>query len=225
MPADLLRLAARARSLPGRLARLSAALLGRPYAVGPLPGPEGPELLVARLDAFDCVTFVEAVLALGVSRSPAEFPARLRALRYRGGAIGWATRNHYTSTWLAENAAAGLLAPLLAERWVEGEPPRRLDVLAGHPALAWTPRFLPWSEHRALARIARAGDWVGFVSTRADLDAFHVGLLVPGTELSVRHASRSRGAVVQEPLETFMARNEVPGLLVARPVLPPGGPT
>jgi hypothetical protein len=214
---SLLRLAARARSLPGRLERLSRALLGRPYLVGPLAGPKGPEVLVERLDAFDCVTFVESVLALGWSRHPEDYPHRLAALRYQGGALSWATRRHYTSAWLAENTAEGRLAPLLPERWRSFGPPRTLDLLADYPALAWEPVALPAADLHALARVAKAGDFVGFVSDRPNLDTFHVGLLVPGRLLLVRHASRSEGRVVEQPLAEFNVRWEVSALLVARP--------
>jgi hypothetical protein len=220
---SLLRLATRARSLPGRLARLSEALLGRPYLAGPLSGPGGPEVLVERLDAFDCVTFVESVLALGWSRRPEDYPQHLRALRYQGGALSWATRRHYTSAWLAENAAEGRLTPLLVERWHPQGPPRTLDLLAGYPALTWDPVALPAAELPTLARVAKAGDFVGFVTDRPDLDTFHVGLLVPGRPLGVRHASRSEGRVVEQPLAEFIARWEVSALLVARPLPLPGG--
>ncbi|MFH1464854.1 MAG: N-acetylmuramoyl-L-alanine amidase-like domain-containing protein [Pseudomonadota bacterium] len=218
----LLRLAARARSLPGRLTRLSGALLGRPYLTGPLPGPDGPELLVRRLDAFDCVTFVESVLALGWGRTPEDYPRHLQALRYQNGARSWLTRRHYTSAWLAENVTEGRFTLLLRERWRALGPPRTLDLLAGYPALTWEPVALPVAELPALTRAARAGDFVGFISDRPNLDTFHVGLLVPGRPLLVRHASRSEGRVVEQPIPEFITRWEVSALLVARPLPLPG---
>lgn len=221
--ARLLALARQAPDLPGRLERISGALMGRPYVVGSLVGgPDEPEVLVTRLDAFDCVTFCDSVIALATAASPAAFAARVTALRYHHAALGWSARNHYTHTWLARNVAAGLLVPLLPERWQDVGEPRTLDVLPGYPALPWQPRYLCWTPaHRAaLEAEARDGDWLGFISHRPMLDTFHVGLLVRDGGLCVRHASRSRGRVIQEPLAQCMVDWDVPGLFVARPLDP-----
>ncbi len=221
----LLALAAPARDLPERLDILSKALLDRPYVVGSLGGdPALDELLVTRLDAFDCVTYTEVVLALASARRLEDFGPRLRALRYHRGRVAWLERNHYTHSWLARNVQAGLLECLLPALWEDVGTPRTLDILEGHPALPWQPRYLPWTQRAALEATARNGDWVGFISHRPRLDTFHVGLLVRDGELAVRHASRSRGRVIQEPLDHCMRTWDVPGLLVARPLpLPPLG--
>ncbi len=218
-------LAAGDASLPARLDRLSEALLGCPYlAFSLVGGPAEPERLVTRLDGLDCVTFTEVVLALGASRSLDQFVPQLLALRYHHGRLSWAHRNHYTHTWLDRNTSAGRLRPLLPQLWSDAGAPRRLDLLEGYPALEWQPRYLPWSQRGALALEVQAGDWVGFVSNKPNLDTFHVGLLFPDP-LRVRHASRSQGQVVEEDLAAFMSRWDVPGVLVARPLTPPGGIT
>lgn len=218
----LLALAAEASDLSARMAVISAALMGRPYAVGSLVGgPDEPERLVTRLDAFDCVTYSDAVLALATAADPAGYAARILALRYHRGQLSWSSRNHYTHSWLERNVGAGLLAPVLLALWHSQGPPRTLDILEGYPALPWRPRYLPWSRRASLEACARTGDWVGFISRRPRLDTFHVGLLVAEGELSVRHASRSRGRVIQEPLAACMVDWDVPGLLLARPLLPP----
>jgi hypothetical protein len=119
--------------------------------------------------------------------------------------------------------AAGLLETLLPEGWTDVGAPRSLDILEGYPALPWQPRYLPWSPatQREIEAHARSGDWLGFISHRPRLDTFHVGLLICDGDLSVRHASLSRGRVIQEPLASCMVDWDVPGLLVARPLPPP----
>lgn len=206
--------------LEARLDRLSAGFLGRPYlAFSLVGGPETPERLVTRLDGFDCVTLVEAVLALARCPTPEAFEAELVALRYTGGHVDWAARRHYTHAWFDENVAEGRLVLVAPDRWAVGGPERQLTALEGWPPVPWTPRYLPRDLLDAVE--VRTGDVAGFVSLRPDLDTFHVGLLVAGgPTLLLRHASRSRGAVIEEPLEAFLDRNEVPGLLLARP-LPP----
>ncbi len=217
----LLALAALEQELPGRLGAISRALLGRPYLAGSLVGgPDQPERLVSRLDAFDCVTFCDAVYALATSSVPGDYPSRLQALRYHRGVLSWTNRNHYTHSWLERNVGARLLEPKLLALWQTIGPPRTLDILQGYPALAWQPRYLPWSRRASLEACVSTGDWVGFISRRAQLDTFHVGLLVAGDRLAVRHASQSRGEVIEEPLDVCMKDWDVPGLLLARPISP-----
>lgn len=205
--------------LSARLERLSGALLGRPYVDGPLIGSaEQPEELVTRLDAFDCVTYIETVLALGRCRDAADFPAQLTALRYEEGRIDWRARNHYMSWWLERNVAAGLVEPLLAHQLVSEPAPRMLSVLSGFKPERRRLRWLPSAQAGRLDAAGRSGDVVCFVSVRPGLDTFHVGLLVQGKKARLRHSSHSRGGVVEEPLNAFLAREETPGLLLARPL-------
>ena len=47
---------------------LSRYFLGHPYQINPLIGSAGtPEVFTVSLDAFDCVTFVETILALSLA--------------------------------------------------------------------------------------------------------------------------------------------------------------
>ena len=215
---ELLREADTAGSWPARLETLSRLLLGRPYLVGPLVGSATePERLVTRLDGFDCVTYVETVLALARCARPDEFADRLTALRYEHGRIDWLARNHYMSAWLQRNGAAGFVAPVVVDVGSAGAV-RTLSILPDYPAREVALRWLEASSAELLPGLVRTGDVVCFVSTRDDLDTFHVGLLVTGPSLLLRHAARSRGGVVQEPLADFLAREQTPGMLLARPL-------
>lgn len=218
-PGLVLRLLGMAHGMPVgfRMSAISRFFVDRPYHPEPLVGgPDLEERLVSRLDAFDCVTFVESCWALARSRESSDFEARLRSLRYRDGRVEWGERNHYMSQWLERGEAAGLLERVLPDRWTDLDDPRSLSVVAGLPAVPWIPRGLALAELDTLRGTARTGDLVCFVSTRPDLDVFHVGLLVQTVSLLLRHASQARGQVVDEPLEDFLGRNETPGLLVAR---------
>jgi hypothetical protein len=214
------------RSLPDRLDRVSARFLGRPYLAFPLiGGPGADEVLVTRTDAFDCVTFAEAAIALATARTPAGYARRLAAIRYLGGRVRWIDRNHYMSRWLARNVRAGHVARVLPSRWVWAGAPRQLSVLAGYPVQTWRPRYLPSASLGELTVHAEPGDLVAFVSNKPDLDTFHVGLLIPrpGAPLAARHASRSAGRVIEQDLAEFLRENDVPGMLVARPLPTSGG--
>ena len=117
------------------LARIGERFVGTPYRPHTLEVP-GPERLVVNLEALDCVTFVENVLALArlawtappgltdaatsLADDPAGFQAAFRdeltRIRYRGGTLdGYASRLHYFSEWIADNDAAALVRSLSRE--------------------------------------------------------------------------------------------------------------
>jgi hypothetical protein len=206
-------------SLPDRLDRLSAGLLGRPYITSPLIGSATePEQFVDRIDGFDCVTYIETVLALARCRSVDDFVPELTALRYDGAQVDWKARNHYMSWWLERNVAAGIVEPLLADELVPEPASRMLSALPGFPPQRRRLHWLPSARAFRLDSLGRTGDVVCFVSVRPGLDTFHVGMVVSGPKARLRHASKSRGGVVEEPLVAFLAREETPGLLLARPL-------
>ena len=112
------------RDLPAgeAIGRLAETFVGTPYTPGTLE-VEGPEGLVINFREFDCVTFVENVLAMtrfiraggaGMleERDSAEatYERYLTDLRYRGGRLdGYPSRLHYFSEWLSDNEARGLV--------------------------------------------------------------------------------------------------------------------
>ena len=201
-----------------RIERVSGSLVGRPYVVGPLGGGPGrPEPLRVSAAGFDCVTFVETVLALAWARNRREFRRMLRRLRYRAGRIGWTTRNHYMTDWARENEAEGLVVNLTRGKGTVARQ-RTLSVVAGLPARRTRFRCFPKRQVPRLKERLDSGDVVLFASTRRDLDVFHAGLLVRRRgELRLRHATRARGAVVDEPLSAFLAAQRTSGLIVLRP--------
>ena len=83
----------------------------RPYLEGTLDAPPTEELVV-RLDGFDCVTYVETLLAMarGLKEqdpSYAGFARRLAEIRYRAGQpMGYCSRLHYFSDWIRDNDRA-----------------------------------------------------------------------------------------------------------------------
>ena len=90
---------------------------GRPYLGGTLDEP-ATETLVVRLDGFDCVTFIETVLAMARSvqtgdTTYAGFARRLAEQRYRNGTLqGYCSRLHYFTEWLADNENKGIVERL-----------------------------------------------------------------------------------------------------------------
>ena len=60
-----------------------------------------------RFDKFDCLTFVETVLALTISSNFNEFKKNINNIRYKNGKVKFSSRNHfgwsdkYTMEWEA----------------------------------------------------------------------------------------------------------------------------
>lgn len=79
------------------------------------------ETLVVNLQGLDCTTFVENVLAFSTLLKKKEytfdaFVNTLKIIRYKDGALdGYASRLHYFSEWIANNAEKGLLKDITGE--------------------------------------------------------------------------------------------------------------
>ncbi len=209
--------------MAGRVEAFSKLLLGRPYRAEPLGGsPDGSELFTASLAGFDCVTYVETVLALSLAATPEEFTLWLRRIRYEDGRVEWARRNHYMTGWVRSNARIGVVRPLSAAG-LENRKERVLDVVPGLPPRRVGFSCVPKRELGKLARRLLTGDLIFFASTRPHLDVFHCGILVrDGDRLQLRHAARSRQGTVEEDLSGFLGENRMAGVLVVRP-LPESG--
>jgi hypothetical protein len=206
------------RSVADRVDFHSRSLLGSPYAAAPLGGsPDALELLSASLDVFDCVTYLETVLALSLSRRAVDFPGWLRRIRYDGGRLEWARRNHYMTGWIRSNVASGVVKriaggvrPVLKERTLDAVPGLRRR----------RSRFscVPKREIGRLTPRLATGDFVFFASTKARLDVFHCGILVRKEgRLVMRHASRSQGGAVEQELADFLKGHRMAGVIVVRP--------
>lgn len=219
-PARIARLIEAAQALPTigrRIDFISKALLGTHYRGYTLiGGPRLPERFVTRDDVFDCVTYCEAVLAAARVRKPDAYAATLRQIRYHDGAVTWRERNHYFAQWCANNIANDVCASV---------------ALPGSEAITKTVNYMPalGARRLSLAAVPRAsllankqllatGDIIGFLSQRASVDYFHVGFVVvaPGGDLWLRHAAKSRGRVIDEPLGRFLAVNRVKAVTVLR---------
>lgn len=102
-----------------RIESVSAAFHGVPFLDAPLgegPGAAYDQGPLYRFDGFDCTTFVETVVALATSKKAAEFEGRLKKIRYRGGKIAFAQRNHFPCIdWIPNNTRSGLLTDITEE--------------------------------------------------------------------------------------------------------------
>lgn len=207
--------------LPTQVVAHARALLGRPYLADGLIGLHDiDEQFVDRTDAFDCVTFVEFVLARCFSQARStSIESELKALRYRNAIVSWMCRLHYFSDWLETNAKRGVIHEVFSGL---PEISRTLSLLPNYPQRSVQLRFLPLSELAVNLQLIAPGDIIAFGTTRENLDVSHVGFFAKssdGTNVLI-HATKTYGQVIEESLPAFLGRfGESPGLLVYRPVV------
>ena len=202
-----------------RMDYISAALRGTRYHGHTLiGGPRRPEKFVVRDDVFDCVTYLETVLAAAIARKPDEFDVVLRKIRYHNGVVEWRERNHYFFDWCRRNVDNGLC------RWLDVDGAlaihKTCDSQKGLGTRHFTMRVIPRAVFLDNKPLLRTGDIVGFVSRRTDLDYFHAGMIAfknDGT-LLLRHASEHGHRVLDERMERFLARWRVRDVSLLRPL-------
>ena len=219
--------------------------LGAPYRVNLLE-TKGTEHLMINLRAFDCVTFVETVVALARSvklrqDSFEAFKRSLQKIRYREGRLqGYASRLHYFSDWIYDNQKKGVVRDITAE--LGGRPRRKtLAFMTTHPDLYPRLRsksslrkvkaiereisrqphfFIPKEAVRRLEDRIREGDLIAVTTDAEGLDVLHVGFAARvRNRIHLLNASSAEGKVVlsTETLYRYlMQRRTRSGIMVAR---------
>ncbi|MGZ6252299.1 MAG: N-acetylmuramoyl-L-alanine amidase-like domain-containing protein [Candidatus Binataceae bacterium] len=197
----------------------SRRFLGHPYRANPLIGSaETGELFTASLDGFDCVTYIETILALARACDVDGFVEWLRRIRYDRGRIQWERRNHYMTLWIRNNVREGIIKPVSIPAVPIVSRERVLNVVPGLAIRRTRVRCAPKRAVPRLAKYLQSGDLMFFVSTRKNLDVFHAGIIVrDGKSIRMRHASLSQSLVVEEELGEFLRANRMAGVIVMRP--------
>jgi cell wall-associated NlpC family hydrolase len=207
------------RCAGSRIEVLSRHFLGHCYKPNPLIGsPDTAEVFTASLDGFDCVTYIETIVALALASDVDDFTEWLRKIRYEQGHVQWERRNHYMTLWVRNNVRKGIvkLISMPAVPTVSRE--RVLNVVPGLAAQRTRVKCVPKPAVPRLEPHLQSGDLIFFVSTRKNLDVFHAGIIVrDGKRILIRHASRSQGFVVEQELSDFLKANRMAGVIVVRP--------
>lgn len=206
------------KSVAERLKHVSAKVLGAVYLRQPLIGSATEaEVFTARLDGFDCITFLETALALARARSQDEFLALLKKIRYRNGEVDYSLRLHYATDWARNLVQLGLMTDMtIGETTVQRE--KLLTLVKGIPQQMAHFRFFPRTEIQMVSRWLKDGDFILFVSGRAGLDVSHAGLIVRnGEQVLMRHARRSYKKVIEQDLMEFFRLLPMSGFIILRP--------
>ena len=157
-----------ARNLPQdscRTLHFAKKMLGVPYVAGTLDGNE-EEQLVVRIDALDCTTFVETVLAFCIADKRGErdfegFKKALTDVRYRDGILnGYTSRLHYFSDWIRNNEKMGFVKECTSETACSQPKELWLDFMTTH-----VDSYLPMKKNPELVKemAAHEKNWQGTV--------------------------------------------------------------
>jgi hypothetical protein len=219
--------------------------LGTPYVSGMLE-TKRTEHLVVNLRSFDCVTFVENVVALvwvlkSEKKSFEMFLRLLLKIRYRKGRLqGYCSRLHYFSDWIHDNQKKGMVKDVTAE--IGGRPLRKtINFMTTYPNL-YPPLtnmanlrrmksiertisrrflfFIPKKALRLLEDRIHNGDLIAITANTEGLDIQHVGLAKRvKNRIHLLHASRPEGKVIlfKKTLYRYLMQSKArSGILVAR---------
>jgi hypothetical protein len=207
------------RSTGSRVDVLSRHFVGHSYKPNPLIGSvDTSEVFTASLDGFDCVTYIETILALARAENADDFVEWLRKIRYEQGRIQWERRNHYMTLWIRNNVREGIIRPVPMPAVPIHNRERVLNVVPGLAARRTHVKCVPKPAVPRLVAYLQSGDLIFFASTRKNLDVFHAGIIVRDRKSTrMRHASRSQGSVVEQELSEFLKANRMAGVIVVRP--------
>ena len=194
-----------------RIAQVVADSAGTPYHDGPLgEGPDAPydrDPLID-LSRVDCVTFVEQCAAVAAGADFADVTARLQQIRYAGGQVDFATRNHFmVADWIPNNpwcrdvtAELGIPSESLTRTISKAEFFKRVDAEALGQDIAdrdVTVDHIPIADAPAAEKRIKKPSVVVFIGKIDWLFALHCGIYLPDGHGggALYHASSKAGKV------------------------------
>ena len=215
------------------LQELGEQFLGRPYITWPLDG-FGKEVLVARLDSFDCFTYLEAMLAaargvVAQDYSYTSYLDRTEEQRYRDGRMGdYCSRLHYYTEWIQDNEEKGIVEHLTDD--VGGvRLDKTIDFMSEHresyPILVdndslyqcikdvedrlnrtYRYSYIPQDSIRMFYDQLRPGDLIATSTHIEGLDVTHTGMVYRGEDGStgLLHASTDGGVKISPDLQEYV---------------------
>lgn len=94
------------KSKANNIEEISSTFLGTPYFRDPLGENGGIDKdPIYRFDKFDCLTFVETMLALTFSKNSDDFENIIKRIRYKDGEVDIKKRNHFVNPdWIQNNS-------------------------------------------------------------------------------------------------------------------------
>ena len=206
------------------MVRIAKQFLGTAYVGGTLE--QEPEQLTINMDKTDCILFVEMCLALTQTIKSDEhtfenFCRNTMNLRYADGQVdGYASRNHYTSSWIRQGENNGIFHEVSKElggskldqhinfmsshlesyKQLKDNPGMVVKIMATEASLnKESYYYLPQNDITNLSKGIKEGDIICFVTSVDGLDIGHVALAVEQNgQMHFIHASTSAMKVITD---------------------------
>jgi len=210
------------RDMPSYVDRLDRVVhdsIGTPYHDGPLgEGPDGgyDKDPLIDLSRADCVTFVEQSVALAIGISLDDTTRKLQQIRYSGGKVDFATRNHFMiADWIpnnpwCEDVTTQLGVPVESlTRTISKAAFFRLvkapEVGQDVPDRDVTINYIPINSAAEAVKHIQKPSVVVFVGKIDWLFALHCGIYLPDAQGggALYHASSKAGAVAAMDLAAY----------------------
>ena len=227
---------------------VAVALLGSPYQAGLLDG-YAQETLAISLQKFDCLLFVENVIAIARNivhqdYSYDNFTQNVAQQRYAQGKMtDYCSRLHYFSHWIADNQERDLVTNITAN--LGGiNITKKLNFMTAHrnsyaqlikndknyQCIAQmeksleklTFNYIPTHNISSIYEQLKPGDIIGIATKIKGLDFTHTGLVYqdPTGNIGLIHASPAGQVVIARDLQYYVQNvNQAIGIVVARPQL------
>jgi hypothetical protein len=237
------------KPLPTILQSVAEQFLGASYQAGLLDKSDR-EVLFVSLEKFDCVLFVETVLAISNNIATKKYQyqdlkTNLIERRYRNGTIdGYCSRLHYFSDWIDDNQKRSNVKDITAD--LGGVPlNKKLNFMSSHrqlyPHLAKNDsnyqcivnvekhlnqldiRYIPTHKVKQIYNRLQPGDIIAIATEIPGLDVTHTGLVYRDRQenIGLIHASPIGRVTVAKDLHRYVNKvGNAIGIFVVRPVLP-----
>ena len=210
-----------------RIEFISRRFLGLMYAESTLIGDMNtPEAFVINLEGVDCLTFIEYIEAMQLSKSFSEFKENLKKVRYKSGEVAFVKRNHFFTDWVEFNAnfIEDISEEIGSEKTIRvqkllNEKEDKTFFVPGIRPIKLEISYIPSDSINEIAiNKMMTGDYIGIYSVLTGLDVSHVGIIIKDEEkVILRHASstaKNRKVIDDDFMEYI---SEKPGIIVFRP--------
>ena len=209
--------------------------IGAPYLSNRL-SKSNPEKVYFSFADFDCVTFVENVLALYYSDGTnSKFIENLIKIRYNDS-VSYENRNHYLTKGLQKLVALNILSPInnqLNSKSIQ----KNINYLSKHINSNYINMSRIISIEKSISHedmyyfvsnnvveinhLIKNGDVIAFVSSRNDLDFQHVGFVyIKNNKKYILHASQEKKVVCisDVTIDQYLSNNKkIKGFQIYRP--------
>ena len=234
-------------SMDDIMQKVAEQFLGATYQAGLLENFKKEKLFIS-FKKFDCVLFVETVLAITRNitlndREYKTFTKHLQDQRYINGFInGYCSRLHYFSDWINNNQKREIIKNI-TEKLGGIKFNKKLDFMSknrkNYPKLATNKinykyilerenkinktilQYIPSNKVKRIYSQLKSGDIIGIATNIDGLDVTHMGLIYQTIEgnIGLIHASPAGQVTIARDLKNYIINvKNSVGIIVARPV-------